>query len=268
MLRFGFGKNWQRFLRYVDEERIAEGEKSLCSMLDINDLSKKSFLDVGCGSGLFSLAAMRRGAVRVHSFDYDPRSVECAQELKRRYFSGAQNWTIQDGDALDPTYLSSLGQFDVVYSWGVLHHSGNMWRGLENLIPLVASGGKLFIGIYNDQGTQSRIWKSVKERYNRGIAWRLAIIPIFGSYFVGKGFVVDVLIHRKNPLNRYRQYKHTRGMAYLTDVLDWLGGYPFEVARPEAIFDFYRRKGFELAKLRTAGVGHGNNEFVFIKCAA
>ncbi|SRR6266480_2154332 len=92
--RFAFEKNWQRFLRVVDEERIAEGEKSLCTMLSIDDLSKKSFPDVGCGSGLFSLAAMRRGAVRVHSFDYDPRSVACAQELKRRHFSNAPNWTI------------------------------------------------------------------------------------------------------------------------------------------------------------------------------
>ena len=160
MLRFGFGKNWQRFLKCVDDARIAEGEKSLCSMLDISDLRKKSFLDVGCGSGLFSLAAMRAGAVRVHSFDCDPQSVICMRTRvgKRRYFSGASNWTIQEADALDATYLSSLGKFDVVYSWGVLHHSGNMWRGLENLVPLVAPGGKLFIAMYTTTKAPSHIF--------------------------------------------------------------------------------------------------------------
>ncbi len=48
-------------------------------------LAGNSFLDVGSGSGLFSLAAMRLGADRVHSFDYDPQSVGCTKELKRRF---------------------------------------------------------------------------------------------------------------------------------------------------------------------------------------
>lgn len=266
-VRFQFGENWRRFLTYLDEERITEAERSLCSMLELREFVGKSFVDVGCGSGLFSLAAMRKGANRVHSFDIDPQSVACAQQLKRLYFSEADNWTIQQGTVLDETYLTSLGKFDVVYSWGVLHHTGNMWLGLQNVAPLVAAGGKLFIAIYNDQDTQSFIWRAVKKRYNRSVAWRLIIKPIFGSYFVGRGLIKDVLISHKNPLTRYREYKHSRGMDYFTDLRDWLGGYPFEVARPEVIFDFYRVKGYELAKLRTAGVGHGNNEFVFVKCA-
>jgi 2-polyprenyl-6-hydroxyphenyl methylase/3-demethylubiquinone-9 3-methyltransferase len=267
-LRFGFGENWKRFLMHLDEERIAEAERSICNMLEVSDLAGKSFLDVGCGSGLFSLAAMRKGAERIHSFDSDPQSVACAQELKRRYFSEAYNWTIQQGNVLDESYLSNLGQFDVVYCWGVLHHTGNMWSGLHNIAPVVAANGKLFIAIYNDQDTQSHLWKAIKERYNRGTAWRLTIAAVFGSYFIGRGLIKDTLILRKNPLARYRQYKHSRGMAYWTDLRDWLGGYPFEVARAEAIFDFFKAKGYQLAKLRTAGVGHGNNEFVFVKCAA
>ena len=266
--RFGFGENWERFLTCLDEERIAEAESSLCTMLGVPDLRGKSFLDVGCGSGLFSLAAMRRGADRVHSFDYDPQSVACTLEMKRRYFAGAPNWTIQHGNVLDHGYVSSLGQFDVVYSWGVLHHTGDMWSSLSNVVALVAARGKLFIAIYNDQDIWSHFWKAVKARYNRGIVWRLMIISVFGSYFVARGLIKDILILHRNPFARYRQYKHVRGMAYWTDLLDWLGGYPFEVARPEAIFDFYRTNGFELVKLRTAGIGHGNNQFVFVKCAA
>src|SRR6266496_6740116 len=116
--RFAFGKNWKSFLTNLDETRIAEAERSLREMLQLDDLLGKSFLDVGSGSGIFSLAARRLGA-RVHSFDYDPESVACTAELKRRYFSNDSNWTIEEGSVLDEEYMLSLGQFDVVYSWGV-----------------------------------------------------------------------------------------------------------------------------------------------------
>jgi len=263
--RFAFGKNWQRFLKYLTEDRIVEAEKSLCSMLEVDDLRGKSFLDVGCGSGLFSLAAMRLGAESVDSFDLDPRSVACAQELKRRYYDGSPSWTIQQGSVLNSGFLSTLGQFDIVYSWGVLHHTGNMWQALENAIPLVETGGKLFIALYNDQDFLSTTWKAIKQRYNRGLAWRLVIIPTCATCFAVASFIKDVLFLRRSPLYRYREYKQARGMAYTTDLLDWLGGYPFEVARPDAIFDFFRANGFQMVKLKTVGLGLGNNEFVFAK---
>lgn len=266
--RFAFGKNWQRFLRYLSEERIVEAEKSLQVMLQAQKLSGESFLDIGCGSGLFSLAAMRLGAARVHSFDYDPYSVACAQELRRRFFPNSNCWTAERGSVLDQEYLASLGQFDVVYSWGVLHHTGNMWRALENVIANVKPGGRLFVALYNDQDFVSRWWTSVKRIYSRWLISRPPIIVIFGSYFSIRGLVKDVLVSRKNPLARYREYKRSRGMSYFTDLLDWLGGYPFEVAKPEQIFDFFRARGFELLKLKTAGGRNGNNEFVFLKDAS
>jgi len=264
--RFEFGKNWQRFLRVLNDDRIAEADKSLCAMLETENLNGKSFLDVGSGSGLFSLAAMRLGARTVHSFDYDPQSVACTRELKRRYFPGAENWTIEEGSVLDSAYLAGLGRYDIVYSWGVLHHTGNMWKALENVAPLVKEGGKLFIAIYNDQGGASRRWKKVKVLYNRGLAWRLLVVSVFIPYFVLGGFAVDVL-RWKNPLARYCEYKKSRGMSRVHDWVDWLGGYPFEFAKPEQIFDFYRKRSFSLVKLKTCGGGLGNNEFVFQKCA-
>lgn len=266
--RFEFGRNWQRFLESLNEQRISLAEESLCNMLGVESLQQSSFLDVGCGSGLFSLAAMRKGAERVFSFDYDPQSVACGEELKRRYFPGAPNWTVQRGDVLDPTYLSNLGQFDVVYSWGVLHHTGKMWQALGNVVPLVRPGGKLFIAIYNDQGLRSSLWTRVKVLYNYGVVGRLMVIPTFFSCFAFRALARDLFL-RKNSFARLgKEVKDPRGMAFLTDLLDWLGGYPFEVAKPEEIFDLFRSKGFELVKLKTAGVSHGNNEFVFVKCAA
>lgn len=263
--RFAFGKNWQRFQKHLTEEHIVEAEKSLCSMLGVDELRGKSFLDIGCGSGLFSLAAMRLGAESVLSFDFDRQSVACAEELKRRYYDHAPGWKIQQGSVLNSRFLLTLGQFDIVYSWGVLHHTGNMWQALENTVPLVGRKGKLFIALYNDQDFLSTAWKAVKERYNRGLAWRVVIIPTFGTCLAVASFIKDVLFLRRSPLSRYREYKRVRGMTYTTDLLDWLGGYPFEVARPDAIFDFFRARGFELVKLRTVGLGMGNNEFVFAR---
>src|SRR5918911_286314 len=120
--RFEFGRNWAKFLALLNEQRIADAENSLRQMLECEDLKGRSFLDIGSGSGLFSLAARRLGA-RVHSFDYDPHSVACTMELRRRFCPEDAAWTVETGSALDADYLKRLGRFDVVYSWGVLHHT-------------------------------------------------------------------------------------------------------------------------------------------------
>lgn len=138
-LRFEFGDNWAKFLRAVDDGKIGIAKNSLQEMLDVGNLERKSFLDVGSGSGLFSLAACQLGA-RVTSFDYDPRSVACTAELRRRYGADTAVWDVAEGSVLDPGYLQTLGTFDIVYSWGVLHHTGCMWDAFANIVPLVAPG--------------------------------------------------------------------------------------------------------------------------------
>jgi SAM-dependent methyltransferase len=261
--RFEFGHNWRKFLSLLDEDRIRRAECSLQSMLEVADLNGKSFLDVGSGSGLFSLAARRLGA-QVHSFDFDPESVACALELRRRFFPEDPSWTIQEGSALDQEYLCTLGRFDVVYSWGVLHHTGNMWQALGNVAGLVREGGKLFLAIYNDQGTVSRRWLWIKKTYNRlpGYLRFLVVVPV-AVHLHWRPTAKDFL--RLRPFASWQSAGRVRGMSAWRDLIDWVGGYPFEVAKPEAIFDFYRVRGFVLTRLYTDGGSLGCNEFVFLK---
>jgi 2-polyprenyl-6-hydroxyphenyl methylase/3-demethylubiquinone-9 3-methyltransferase len=264
--RFEFGENWSRFLSTLDEGRVARAEESLRRMLEVEDLEGRSFLDIGSGSGLFSLAARRLGA-RVHSLDYDPRSVACTAELRRRYFDGDARWRVEEGSALDEGYLRSLGRFDVVYSWGVLHHTGEMWRALANAALPVAEGGRLFVAIYNDTGSQSARWKWIKRAYNR---LPRPLRPPFALAVMApeEGKAMLRALARLRPSEyaaRWTRYDRNRGMSRWHDIVDWVGGHPYEVARPEEIFDFYRERGFTLTRLKCGRVGLGCNEFVFVK---
>jgi 2-polyprenyl-3-methyl-5-hydroxy-6-metoxy-1,4-benzoquinol methylase len=264
--RFEFGKNWTRFLSTLNEPKIVKAEESLQRMLEVTDLRGKRFLDIGSGSGLFSLAARRLGAT-VHSFDYDPHSFACTQELRRRYFTDSPDWTVEQGSALDADYVRSLGQFDIVYSWGVLHHTGDMWKGLANAEMAVAPGGKLFIAIYNDTGTQARRWLWIKKTYNRLPSMlRAPFAVIVSAPEEIKRFLRGLAKGKPGEnFREWKEYGEKRGMNLWYDIIDWVGGYPYEVATPDEIFEFYKARGYTLTKMQCGGVGLGCNEFVFLK---
>ncbi len=261
--RFEFGNNWTLFVESINEGKLKQAEESLCKMLKTESLKGKRFLDVGSGSGLFSLAARRLGAT-VHSFDYDEQSVACTNELKHKYFPNDKSWSVEHGSVTDKEYLKNLGQWDIVYSWGVLHHTGDMSHSLENVANSVCKNGQLFIAIYNDQGRNSKFWLKIKQAYNKlpkVMRW-LVLFPAAGRLW-GPTTIRDIIKGR--PFYTWRNYSKIsmRGMSAWRDVVDWVGGLPFEVASPEEIFSFYRDRGFVLEELRTCAGGHGCNEFVF-----
>ena len=273
--RFRFGRNWQRFLLTVDEQSIQEAERRLVEFLEMPSLSGKTFLDIGSGSGLHSLAACRLGA-DVVSFDFDPDSVAATRRLKNKYDYDNDKWQIETGSVLDRDYLISLGTFDIVYSWGVLHHTGAMWQALKNAQLPVKEGGKLYIAIYNDHGEVSRLWLQRKQRY---CALPFFLRPVYFLWVYGpielegmnalnslrRGRIDQMLRKIIKYLKQGNDYKRHRGMSRYHDMVDWLGGYPYEFAKVEDLVAFYHQAGFELVRLSACNDGTGNHELLFVK---
>ena len=258
---FLFGKNWQRFLRScVAEERVKDAANSLREFLGMPSLEGKSFLDVGAGSGLFSYAAYKLGAASIASFDADAFSVACCEYL-RDHAGKPSNWTVLEGSILEESFIGQLKPADVVYAWGVLHHTGALWAALRNADRLMKPGGFLYIAIYNKTAL-SRFWLAEKRFYNkcpRPIRWVIECAFMMLS-------VAKKAVRLRNPLREIVNYgKGRRGMSWRTDITDWLGGYPYEFATAGEVFVFCRRElGLELRNLKTTN-GRGNNEFLFQK---
>lgn len=262
--RFGFGRNWKDFIQYkLTDERIDESRKHMLEFMGPENIAEKSFLDVGCGSGLHSLSALRNGAKSVYAFDYDIHSVEAATFLKDLKCPDDKEWRVEQGSILDEDYVSSLGQYDVVYSWGVLHHTGELWKALEIITRCVRPGGLLYLALYSENAHVSpppEFWLKVKKKYVDSGAFYRTLMVIWYVWRFGMG---------RNPLRlprllrKIRDYKKSRGMSYMTDVKDWIGGWPMEFSRDEDVIDLYEKKlGFKLIRIST---GEANTEYLFKK---
>lgn len=263
--RYEFGANWADFVdrSYSEEHRRIAGI-DLLGFLGVPDLGGLSFLDIGSGSGLHSLAAHDAGAGPIHSFDFDPASVRATARL--RALAGAPaDWRVEQGDVLDTAYLEGLGTWDVVYAWGVLHHTGAMWRAVANAAQRVAPGGRFFIALYsaNVATPSAAFWLDVKRRYNAAGPLGRRRLEWWYLWRFGLG---------RNPLRLSRLLaeiygkRRQRGMSYMTDVRDWLGGWPMEYADDQETVDFLENgHGFELTRI---AAGEACTQFLFRNCGA
>jgi 2-polyprenyl-6-hydroxyphenyl methylase/3-demethylubiquinone-9 3-methyltransferase len=251
--RYGFGKNWALFLDVLDASKIEAAIGSLQSMLGIDRLDGKTFLDIGSGSGLFSLAAHRLGA-QVTSFDFDPDSVACAEQLRERHGSSGGSWQVLRGSVLDTEFMNRLPVYDVVYSWGVLHHTGQMHRAITLAFDRVAAGGLFFIALYRKTWL-CPLWKVEKRVYVASPPWIRSVLRDTYQATVG-------LAHKIKNRNRVLP----RGMDAERDVDDWLGGYPYESITPRSFKRLALQHGFAVDKQITKSNGisltHGCDQYV------
>jgi SAM-dependent methyltransferase len=247
---FAFGENWQHFLTTFDQQRLNAAMDDLAALLGRRDLTGLTFLDIGCGSGLSSAAALALGASSVYATDVDHDSVAAATELRRR-LGDPPAWRIEHGSILDPQHVRTLPHADIVYSWGVLHHTGAMWTAIEQAASLVDPGREFAIAIYN-RTPVAGFWRRYKALYNRSpdVVRRLLV----GALFVPR--VLVRLVRRRDP------FRADRGMSVYHDAVDWAGGYPYECASFGEIVERCGQLGLRLVGgLPTRG--SGCNQFLF-----
>lgn len=259
--RFEFGQNWKAYIeRHFNQERVEASKKHMLAFLGLQSLNGKRFLDIGCGSGLHSLAAWQSGAEHVTSLDYDANSVAATKMLHEHVGSPA-NWEVFQGSVLDQLRMESLPRADVVYSWGVLHHTGDVWTAIRNAARPLERGGMFYIALYSadvQKNPTPEFWLKTKQRYLHGSWFRKRWLEL---WYIWR-FMLSYRIWRIPRLIRHwREHKKNRGMDLMTDIRDWLGGWPMEFCYDEDVKRFaVNELKLELVNIAT---GEANTEFLF-----
>jgi predicted RNA methylase len=261
---FSFGENWSHYAEKIDEARIEEAEKSLIRLVGRENIEGKTFLDIGCGSGLFSLAAVRLGAKKLLAVDLDPKSVETTRKTLSRYAPGG-NWDVQNISVFN-LHAEKLGVFDVVYSWGVLHHTGAMYQAITKAATMVAPGGMISLALYG-KTPFCGMWRIEKRIYSKSPKWFQKVIEACYTMLVR----IRLALKGESLKKRREKYWEQRGMDTYHDMRDWLGGYPYESISPEEAMTFMRGLGFDQVRSFTEPciglLGAGCDEYSFIRTA-
>lgn len=258
---FEFGANWRDYAKTVDQTRIDLAIAGLKKLFP-DGLAGKRFLDIGCGSGLHSLAALLLDATEVLATDIDENSVNTTRELLGKYAPNGK-WQARIVSVFDAS-PDNIGTFDVVYSWGVLHHTGDMWRAIEKATTFVGEGGQFAIAIYAKTPFDFA-WKIEKRLY--------AHSPAAVQWVLRQSFIAVLMagkaLRGKDPRAIFRDPLE-RGMNLSHDVHDWLGGYPYETATVDELnarisaLGFSELRSFPIPDL-IGVLGSGCHELVFAK---
>ena len=260
--RFEFGKNWHEFIRqHYGQDKVDVSKRHMLQFMKCDNLNGQSFLDIGCGSGLHSIAALQAGASVVHGFDYDANSVAASCFVKEQA-GNPKNWTVEQGSVLDDEFISKLEKYDVVYSWGVLHHTGEVWNAIRNASRCVKQGGVFYIALYSADvkiDPPPEFWLNVKRKYVSS-GWLTR--RLMDAWYVWRFQLNRNVFRLPMFMKRVRDYKENRGMDVFTDIRDWLGGWPMEFVWDADAISFCEKLGFKLKNIAT---GEANTEFLFVR---
>ncbi|MBG84498.1 MAG: hypothetical protein CMJ40_08135 [Phycisphaerae bacterium] len=261
---FEFGANWLDYSDSVTQSHLDHAISNLKRLFACERMDGARFLDIGCGSGIHTVAAAKLGA-RIVSVDLDPMCIESTRKLCDLFEVQSQvEVTRQSVFELDPSLRRS---FDIVYSWGVLHHTGDMWTAIERATECVSDSGQFSLAIYRKLWCCG-LWRMEKYLYSRmPSAMQKMVRWPYTAVVDG----VTSIKRMQSPLSFRREYKASRGMTRDHDIHDWLGGYPYESATASEIEGFMKSKNFTL--LRNFGAeskrfvlglsGSGCIEYVF-----
>ncbi len=260
--RFAFGENWASYAQLVTQQQIDEAVGALHRLVG-DELNGKRFLDIGCGSGLHALAALRLGAVEVVAIDLDRKSVETTRKMLETHAAG-KAWRVLERSVFDLD-ASDIGRFDVVYSWGVLHHTGDMHRALRIAATLVAPGGVFVFALYR-RTRLCRFWKLEKRWYSGAGPFGQSVAR---SIFVGLFRMVFPILNKRSFRQYVENYSGRRGMDFYHDVHDWLGGWPYESISASGVERFMGQIGmreirsFARSRRKMGLFGSGCDEYVY-----
>ena len=238
---FEFGKNWESFVSTINDRSMSEAEAGLGKLFPNGELRDADVLDVGCGSGLSMLAAKRLGAASVTGIDIDRHSVQASRKLLSAHLP-AGCWSCIEESIFDFSSEREQG-YDIVYSWGVLHHTGDMWAAINKAAAQVKPGGLLVIALYR-RTPLCRFWTTEKRFYTKASEPIKALV----RFLYKSVFIVGLIATGRNPVQYIRTYVSNRGMSWHHDVHDWLGGYPYQSVSPEEVTDCVARIGFKLIR--------------------
>jgi 2-polyprenyl-6-hydroxyphenyl methylase/3-demethylubiquinone-9 3-methyltransferase len=236
---FKFGENWSSYAELLNPERIEQAQADLQRILGRERLDGLTFLDIGSGSGLHSLAAIRMGAAEILAVDIDPDSVRTTQEALCRFAPDAK-FTCRQVSIFEAT-PEDLGQFDIVYSWGVLHHTGDIHEAIRRASTLVKPDGLLALAIYR-KTVLCGFWKVERRIYRNLPSWGQSVVQ--GLYTLKNR--LRFLIKGESFSQYLQDYHAQRGMDYQHDIHDWLGDYPYESMTPREFGDYVTSLGFEV----------------------
>jgi len=243
-----------RVKRFYDDlwTRYTPAYDSCCEHVELffsdAEIEGKRILDAGCGMGVFSVVFGKKGAARVIGIDLSEEGVRRAQRAASHF--NLSNVEFREGNILRLPYPD--GSFDIVWSWGTLHHTAEPLKALEELIRVLKNGGTLFVTLYRSTKLSflhEGIRKTLRLAHRR--MW-----PLLAKLIALALFPATLFLKRR---------KKARAGENLSDlVLDWYFNPVRHYYRPGEIRQLLEQEGLIIEKfLPASGRFNSTSNFIF-----